>query len=131
VSRITPLLLLAVLFASCGTGQRERDAASASNRFHSALAEGDGAAACGELSEQTRTELEQSEGALCAEAILALDLPAGARSATTEVYVTSAFVRLSRAGSVFLDEVGDRWRVSAAGCRAPAGDRPWSCELEG
>lgn len=124
-------MLLALLFASCGTGDRERDAASVSDRFHAALEARDGAAACEYVSEETASKLEGSEGAPCEEAILDLDLPAGAANASAEVYVTSAIVDLADAGSAFLDLGEDGWKVSAAGCEPPAGDLPWECELEG
>ena len=51
--------------------------------------------------------------------------------ASAEVYVTSAYIDLADAGSVFLDKGHEGWKVSAAGCKPPAGDLPWECELEG
>ena len=129
--RFLPLVLLAVLFASCGSGERERDAASVSNHFHAALEAGDGAEACEQLSEETASKLEESEGAPCEQAVLDVDLPAGATNASAEVYVTSAFIDLADAGSVFLDKGHEGWKVSAAGCEPPTGDRPWECRLEG
>jgi hypothetical protein len=129
--RFLPLVLLAVLFASCGSGGRERDAASVSNHFHAALETGDGAEACKQLSEETASKLEESEGAPCEEAILDLHLPAGATSASAEVYVTSAYIDLADAGAVFLDKGHEGWKVSAAGCKPRAGELPQECELEG
>jgi hypothetical protein len=129
--RFLPVVLVAVLFASCGSAERGRDAASVSNHFHAALEAGDGAEACEQLSGETASKLEESEGAPCEEAILDLDLPTGATSASAEVYVTSAYIDLADAGSVFLDKGREGWKVSAAGCRPPAADLPFECELEG
>jgi hypothetical protein len=131
VTRTALLLALAALLVSCGSGERERDAAAVSDNFHAALEQGDGQAACEELSEETASKLEDTEGGPCEEAILDLELPAGATSASAEVYVTSAYVDLVEAGSVFLDKGDDGWKVSAAGCLPAAGDLPLDCELEG
>jgi uncharacterized protein YceK len=132
VARIIMLVLVCAALAGCGTTTRDTDAAGVSDRFHSALDDGDGAAACRELSSETRMKLERDEGQACDEAILGLDLPAGARAARVKVYVTTALVELKgAASSEFLDEGPDGWKISAAGCSSGAPDQPFDCELEG
>ena len=121
---------VAGLFAGCGSSERASDAAEVAERFHSAIGERDGRAACAELSEQTASALEQQEGHPCDEAILDLDLAVGREVAKTSVYVTSASVSLVDGGTLFLDEASDGWEISAAGCRPSAPDRPFDCELE-
>jgi uncharacterized protein YceK len=126
------LVLVCVALAGCGTSARDTDAAGVSDRFHAALDDGDGAAACRELTSETRKKLERDEGKACGEAILGLDLPAGATAAWAKVYVTTAFVELDQpASAVFLDEGPDGWKISAAGCSPGAPDQPFDCELEG
>ena len=126
------LVLVCVALAGCGTSARDTDAAGVSDRFHAAVDDGDGAAACRELTSETRKKLERDEGKVCGEAILGLDLPAGATAARAKVYVTTAFVELDRpASAVFLDEGPDGWKISAAGCSPGAPDQPFDCELEG
>ena len=126
------LVLVCVALAGCGTSARDTDAAGVSDRFHAALDDGDGAAACRELTSETRKKLERDEGKACGEAILGLDLPAGATAARAKVYVTTAFVELEGpASAVFLDEGPDGWKISAAGCSPGAPDQPFDCELEG
>ena len=126
------LVLVCVALAGCGTSARDTDAAGASDRFHAALDDGDGAAACRELTSETRKKLERDEGKACGEAIRGLDLPAGATAARAKVYVTTAFVELEEpASAVFLDEGPDGWKISAAGCTPGAPDQPFDCELEG
>ena len=120
-----------LLAGGCGTADREADVTEVSDRFHAALEAGDGAAACARLSSETAATLERSEGAPCEQAILELDLPAGARAAAAEVYVTSAYADLAEAGAAFLDEGPGGWRISAAGCVPSDGDQPHDCELEG
>jgi hypothetical protein len=124
-------LLAASGTAACGPTKRGDDAAGVAERFHAALAESDGAAACAELTGETASELESQEGEPCAEAVLALELPSGGSAASTKVYVTSAAVTLAAGGTDFLDEGPDGWKVSAAGCRPTAPGMPYDCELEG
>src|SRR5215204_5079537 len=115
------LVLACVALGGCGTSARDTDAAGVSDRFHAALDDRDGAAACRELTPDTRKTLEREEGKACGEAIIGLDLPAGATAARAKVYVTTAFVELERpASAVFLDEGPDGWKISAAGCTPAA-----------
>ena len=99
-------------------------------RFHAALENGDGQAACDVLNEETASKLEDQEKEPCEEAILSLDLPKGGTVADTRVYVTSALATLAQGGTDFLDEGPDGWRVSAAGCVRTAPSQPYDCELE-
>ena len=125
-------LLIAVPLAACGTGAREHDAAAVAERFHAALEQGDGKAACGELSAQTASKVEQQEGKPCEQAILTLKLPKGGIAAVRRVEVTSAYIRLAGGSADFLDEGPDGWKVSAAGCKpASSSDQPYDCEVEG
>ena len=122
--------LLALTLAGCGTADREADAGAAAQRFHAALEQGDGQAACDQLNAETASKLEKQEKQPCAEAILSLELPKGGTVADTRVYVTSAFTTLAEGGSDFLDEGPNGWRVSAAGCEPTAPSQPYDCELE-
>jgi hypothetical protein len=130
------LVLLAVAVTAvagvgCSSAQRAPDASAVADRFHAALERSDGAAACRQLAPETKSKLEQEEQAPCEQAILELDLPAGATAVNASVYVTTASVLLGQGGRTFLDEFEDGWRVSAAGCVSTAPDRPYDCELEG
>jgi hypothetical protein len=116
--------------AGCGTADREDDAGAVAQRFHAALANGDGQAACHQLNEQTSSKLEQQDKKPCEKAILSLQLPKGGNVADTRVYVTSALSTLAQGGVDFLDEGPHGWRVSAAGCVPTAPKQPYHCELE-
>jgi hypothetical protein len=122
---------LALAATGCGAFDRKSDAEAVAQRFHAAIAEEDGRAACAELSEETASRLEQQEGTPCEEAVLGLELPRDGKAAETGVYVTSAFVDLVGGGTTFLDEGPDGWEVSAAGCTPTAPNLPYDCELEG
>jgi hypothetical protein len=99
-------------------------------RFQGALERQDGAAACAELSEETKSKLEQQEQAPCERAILRVNLPEGGIAAKTSVYITSASVRLTVGPTMFLDEGPRGWRISAAGCEPAEPGQPFQCELE-
>ena len=130
-SRVASLAcLLALALVGCGTADREADAGAVAARFHAALEQGDGQAACDQLNAETASKLEKQEKQPCAEAILSLDLPKGGTVADTRVYVTSAFTTLAEGASDFLDEGPNGWRVSAAGCEPTAPSQPYDCELE-
>jgi hypothetical protein len=121
--------LLALPLTACGTGGRERDAATVAERFHAALEQDDGQAACAELNPETASKLEQEEQKPCEEAITSLELPKGGSVADTRVYLTSAFAAL--AGSAdFLDKSSEGWWISAAGCKPTEPGQPYDCELE-
>jgi hypothetical protein len=122
---------LAGTAAGCGATERAPDAAAVAERFHAALGERDGEAACSHMSEQTANKLEEQAGVPCEQAVLELELPQGGTAAKTSVYVTTASVLLAEGGTTFLDEGSDGWKVSASGCEPTAPDLPYACELEG
>ncbi len=97
--------------------------------FYTAVSQGSWPAACTLLAPATRSELEQSAGTPCAEALAAEDLqdPGALRSSSR--YGTMAQVRFG-ADTVFLGRFAERWRVVAAGC-APVSGRPYDCRLAG
>jgi hypothetical protein len=121
--------LASVTATGCGAGERERDAAAAAERFQTALAREDGAAACGELSASAAGAAEQEEQAPCEVAILRLDLPRDTAVGEARVYLRSASVDLGE-GATFMDEGPAGWKVSAAGCTPTWPGLPYDCELE-
>ena len=130
-SRVASLAcLLALALVGCGTADREDDAGAVAARFHAALEQGDGQAACDQLNEETASKLEKQEQKPCEEAILSLELPKGHTVADASVHITSAFTTLAEGGADFLDEGPNGWRVSAAGCEPTAPSQPYDCELE-
>lgn len=112
--------------AGC-TPSAQPAALDAGTRFQQALARGDLTAACGWLSEPTRSRLETNSRATCPEALAGLALPAGP-VASIEVWGGNAQARLGE-GVVFLAEFSAGWRVVAAGCQARP-DRPYDCAVQ-
>jgi hypothetical protein len=132
LARPTWMLLAAGLIAAgCGTSDREADLIAVSDGFHSAVEARDGAAACARLSEDAAQTLERQEKRPCSEAVLELDLPAGARASRAEVYVTSGYAQLPGADVAFLEDGPDGWRITAVGCSPGAPGHPYDCELGG
>jgi hypothetical protein len=127
------LLLVAcaiTALAGCGASDRKPDAAGVAERFQAALEKHDGAAACAELSDETKSKLEQQEKSPCEQSIFRIQLPEGGIADKTSVYITSASVDLTTGGTTFLDEGPDGWKISAAGCELTTADQPLQCELE-
>ena len=123
------VLTLAFVLAGCGPGSGEDAASKVAVRLLDALQRRDGATACAVLAPDTATQLEQSTGATCPEAILGEGLPAAGAVRQVDVYGQWARVVLTE-DAVFLATFPDGWRVVAAGCR-PQGERPYDCLLRG
>src|SRR5690242_19166387 len=125
---LPPVALVAL--AGCATaGGRGEAAAGVATRLLTAVQGKDGAAACALLAPDTASEVEQSGGKPCAEAILDEDLPGPGAVTGTAVYGQWAQVRIG-GDTVFLAVFPGGWRVVAAGCK-PRGDRPYNCEVQG
>jgi hypothetical protein len=119
----------ALALAGCGRSGDRANVQSVAERFYAAAGAHDGARACTWLSAGARQALEQDESEPCARAVEHLKL-SGRRSGRVEVYSTNAAVALRGGDVVYLEETPQGWRVSAAGCSAPAYTKPATCELE-
>jgi hypothetical protein len=124
------IALACLALGGCATGGAERDTGRVVERFHAALSAGNGSAACEQLAEEARSELERQEREPCERAILSIDLPRRGTAAETRIFVTSASVEVD-GHTIFLDETSKGWRISAAGCEPTRPGRPYNCELEG
>jgi hypothetical protein len=125
------MLALAVGTMGCARDGDTATVRSVADTFFAALAAGDGARACEQLSPDTRANLESQEQSTCHEAITGLKLDQGA-VVQANVYVLSAIVELSNGEAAFLDQGEEGWRIAAVGCEPSAkpADRPFDCELE-
>lgn len=122
----------AVALSACGQADDRAQARDVAARFAAALADGDGAAACAQLSEAAVAALEQQESAPCARAVTGLGLDPGAVG-QVRVYLTNAQAVYASGERAYLDRAADGWRLSAVGCRFEDGkprSRPATCELE-
>ena len=97
--------------------------------FHAAVARQDGAAACGLLAPQTRSELEQSAQRPCPVAVLETEVPQAGGVRASSMFGSQAQVRLE-GDTVFLAEFPDGWRVVAASC-TPRPPLPYDCRIKG
>jgi hypothetical protein len=122
-------LAVAALAGCAAAGGRGQAAADVATRLLTAVQGKDGAAACALLAPDTASEVEQSGGKPCPEAILDEDLPGPGAVTGSAVYGQWAQVRVG-ADTVFLAAFPGGWRVVAAGCK-PRGDRPYDCEVQG
>jgi hypothetical protein len=125
-------MCVAVLTASCGRTDDRASVRSVTERFFAAIERHDDGVACSQLSEDTRTELENQEKQPCPQALDALDLKGGSLT-RVQVFITNAKADLSSGDSVFLDQGPHGWRLSAIGCEVQRGkpaDEPYDCELQ-
>jgi hypothetical protein len=125
------LLLLGVLMlaaSACGSSQ-DPSARDVAVQFNSAVADRDGAVACGLLAPETLDEVEQSAQRPCPQGLFDEGLRAVGDPAEVRVFGTMAQVRY-RSETVFLTRFRDGWKVMAAGC-TPAADERYDCRIQG
>ena len=122
-------LVLAV--SGCG-GVDQGPATDVARRFYTAVQERDGDTACALLAPSTRSELEQSAGKPCPEAVLEEDIPEEGVPTATQVFGTMAQVRYA-GETAFLTRSDHGWLVLAAACgdRAEGPERPYDCRVKG
>lgn len=122
------LVAAALVLTACGSS-RDADVADAATAFYAALADGDGAAACDLLAPETRSQLEQSAGQECAQAVLEEELPEPSGAPDVAAFDTNGQARFA-GETAFLSRFSDGWKVVAAGC-TPRDPRPYDCTLSG
>jgi hypothetical protein len=130
--RLAVSLLLLALLAGCGTSDDREQARATVERFYAAVGSGDAEAACAELGESLREQVESQTGEPCRVAITSFDYEGGAID-RVQVFVTNAKVDLDSGESAFLGREPDGWRLTALACKAERGkpaDRPFECEAE-
>jgi hypothetical protein len=118
------LLLLCLGASGCGRTADREQATQVAERFFTALGSGDGAAACAQLSADTRTALEDDEQQPCREAIGGLSIDAGS-PAKLELYLTNAKADLDNGQSAFLSQTAEGGSRRPVAGRATA--RPPTC----
>jgi hypothetical protein len=131
-ARLTALCGLALCVGGCGRDADRTEVRAVADRFLQALENHDGAAACAQLSPDTRQQLEDKEQEPCREAVGSLGLQR-APVTRVQVYITNAKADLVTGDSLFLSQGPAGWRLSAVGCRPAEGkpaDRPFDCALE-
>jgi hypothetical protein len=128
LSGASAALLVAVGLAGCAPVHDDevRDVAT---RFYAAHADDDGTSACAELAPRTRSELEQSAGKPCPEAVLAEDVPQVGAPEDVRVFGTQAEVTWD-GETTFLARFQGGWKVMAAACTARP-DQPYDCSISG
>lgn len=128
-STLIGILVLAAAAGGCSSSSRDAAVEQVSDDFRSAVRAQDGEAACRQLSEAVRYQLEMSSGATCDVELRGARLPAEGSAQHVSVSGTAAQVRYDD-DVVFLTELGNRWKVIAAGCLSRA-KGPYDCQVGG
>ena len=89
---------------------------------------GDPGERCDLLAPATRTALEKSGSAPCAEALEGVPLEGGTVR-SVEIWGGNAQVQLT-GDTVFLTETTAGWRITSAAC-TPRAEAPYDCEVDG
>jgi len=119
-------LLPAGALAGCGADPAAEAAATAQQRFTTALSTGDTAAACAALAPDAVEHLRAAHGRDCARELRGARV-GGGPVREVQVWGTQAQVRTT-GDTVFLTRGPDGWRVIAAGCRS-RGELPYACAV--
>lgn len=123
---LTAVGAVAVLVTACG-GTQDPDVARVATGLMEAVEGDDGTGACALLAPPVRSELEDTSGSPCAEAVLEEDV--GAPSDSTEVEVFDTMARaVVGSETLFLSRFDGRWLVVAAACDPVAG-KPYNCAV--
>jgi hypothetical protein len=125
---LSSVAVLLVLLAGCGSAQEDAALRSA-DAFYSAVAARDGASMCDLLTRVTRSELEQSSGQPCDQAVLEENISSVHAPGRLEVFGTMAQATYD-ADTIFLTRFGDRWLVTAVGC-SPGASGIYDCRVKG
>lgn len=97
--------------------------------FARSVASSADAAACRDLAPSTRSQLEQSQGEPCPQALAAQNLPRPGPLHRTQVFNTTSQASFAH-DTFFLGKFHDGWKIIAAGC-TPRPDQPYECTLQG
>ena len=128
---IATAVLVATVVGGCGADAAESEARDAADAFVADVAS-DPAAACQRLAPDTHASLEEDSGTSCETALGELGLESAGPAEEVDVAGHAAQVRYA-GDTLFLGLFDDGWRVTAAGCERPSGDRaePYDCDVEG
>jgi hypothetical protein len=132
VRRGTRTLVAATLVGLLAGGcahPHDADVGAVASAFYRAYAASEGAAACDRLAPKTKSELEQSAGKACPDAVMEERLPQVSEPFAVEVFGTQAAVKWE-GETTFLARFQGEWKVMAAACKPQRG-LPYDCTISG
>jgi hypothetical protein len=129
-SGVAVALAMGGLLLVSGCSSSPHGVSVAAEGFYRALADSDGTTACALLSAAARTELEQSAGKTCPEAVLEEDLPEPDGVESAQAYGTMAIVT-SAGDTMFLSRFPQGWLVTAVGCQLTDQADRYDCSVAG
>ena len=123
------VLAVVLLAGGCSSGQVP-DVTAAAERSTRQWVSPTQAKPAALLSPAARTELEQSSGEACPDAVLEEELPGADDVASAQVYGTMAIVTTGK-DTMFLGRFRDGWLVTAVGCQPIGHADLYDCSVTG
>jgi hypothetical protein len=123
------VLVVVFLTGGCSSDQVP-DVTAAAQGFYAAVGQSEAGAACKLLSPAARTDLEQSSGKACPDAVLEEELPRTDEVESAQVYGTMAIVTTGE-DTMFLGRFRGGWLVTAVGCRPSGNADRFDCSVTG
>ena len=120
-------VVLSTVVSVCDASTTQGSAVA--SRFYRAVDAGHWGRACALLAPETKSQLEQSAGSACPDALSQENLPAPGPVGPSVVYGTMTQTRFEQ-DIVFVARFRSGWKVMAAGC-SPVPGHPYDCRLQG
>ena len=121
------VVAVAALATGCGSGHEDA-VLDVGDTYGQAVSSGRWASACALLAPTTRSELQQSAGKPCDQALREEEPPAVSGDPAVHVYGSQAQLKYD-GETLFLSQYDGRWRIVAAACE-PRSRRPHDCSVK-
>jgi hypothetical protein len=121
------VVLSAIAVSGCAASTTPGSAVA--SRFYRAVDAGHWGLACALLAPETKSQLEQSAGSACPDALSQENLADPGPMRSSVVFGTMTQTRFEQ-DTVFVARFRSGWKVMAAGC-SPVPGHPYDCRLQG
>jgi hypothetical protein len=117
---------LTLVTTACASSPDRSSVSAAAVAFVSSVADGNGAAACRDLTSDAQQSVSGATDVPCSKAVVSVD-EKGTAVSSVQVWGDAAQVHVGQ-DVVFLRRISGRWLVSAAGCVRQS-EGPYDCDV--